>query len=208
VLAPAAEAIAAYIERERLRSASVIGHSGGGAMGLMLALAHPDKVGRLMVVDVLPFPAVLDGPADQAPQAVAAKAEAQRARVAALDDAAYVRALGEGIGNAVVAKEDAQRVLAWALASDRAVLAQADYDLATMDLRPQLPALKTPLTVVFADQASHGAPAGWMRKRYTEMYKGTPNVRVEEVPKSRHFLLMDQPEAFHQAVQRFLTPAA
>jgi pimeloyl-ACP methyl ester carboxylesterase len=73
-----------------------------------------------------------------------------------------------------------------------------------MDLRPQLPSLKVPLTVVFADQASHGAPAGWMRKRYTEMYKGAPNVRFEEVPKSRHFLLMDQPEAFQQAVQRFL----
>ena len=40
----------------------LIGHSMGGLMGLMLARQHPEDVGRLMVVDSLPFYAMVFSP--------------------------------------------------------------------------------------------------------------------------------------------------
>src|SRR3546814_2316591 len=39
----------------KLSGAAVVGHSMGGLVGLMLAKAHPGDVGKLMVVDALPY---------------------------------------------------------------------------------------------------------------------------------------------------------
>jgi pimeloyl-ACP methyl ester carboxylesterase len=47
--------IAAYLRRERLRPAAVIGHSMGGLIGMRLARDHAPLVDRLMIVDALPF---------------------------------------------------------------------------------------------------------------------------------------------------------
>jgi pimeloyl-ACP methyl ester carboxylesterase len=44
-----------FIRSHGLRHAAVVGHSMGGVIGLMLAARHPESVGRLMVVDALPW---------------------------------------------------------------------------------------------------------------------------------------------------------
>jgi len=46
--------VAAFIERHDLSPATVIGHSLGGKVAMRLALARPDLVERLVVVDVAP----------------------------------------------------------------------------------------------------------------------------------------------------------
>ncbi len=51
-----------YITREKLHGTLVIGHSMGGLVGLMLAKAHPADLARLMIVDSLPYFAVLMAP--------------------------------------------------------------------------------------------------------------------------------------------------
>ena len=40
----------------------MIGHSMGGLIGMLLVKTHPERVGRLMVVDTLPFFGVLIAP--------------------------------------------------------------------------------------------------------------------------------------------------
>ena len=62
ILQPAVDALDGYIRSAKLKSPAVIGHSMGGLMGLMLARQHPEDVGRLMVIDSLPFYAVLFSP--------------------------------------------------------------------------------------------------------------------------------------------------
>lgn len=62
VVAPVVEELARYIAERRLQAPAVIGHSLGGEAGLMLAARHPGAVGRLMVVDALPWYALLFGP--------------------------------------------------------------------------------------------------------------------------------------------------
>ena len=52
----------AYLVRHKLGDAAVIGHSMGGLVAMMLAKAHPADVGKLMIVDSLPFFAVLRAP--------------------------------------------------------------------------------------------------------------------------------------------------
>jgi pimeloyl-ACP methyl ester carboxylesterase len=55
VVAPLVEDLAAYIDARHLIEPIIIGHSLGGEAALMLAARHPASVGRIVVVDALPF---------------------------------------------------------------------------------------------------------------------------------------------------------
>jgi len=49
-----AEDIAELMDREHLRSAFLLGHSMGGKTAMQLALRHPERVAKLIVVDMAP----------------------------------------------------------------------------------------------------------------------------------------------------------
>jgi pimeloyl-ACP methyl ester carboxylesterase len=84
VIQPTVDALDGYIKSAKLKSPAVIGHSMGGLMGLMLARQHPEDVGRLMVVDSLPFYAVVFSPQATVesvrPQAAALRDMAEKSR--------------------------------------------------------------------------------------------------------------------------------
>lgn len=66
-----------YLVANRLRRPSVIGHSLGGLAGLMLVRAHPEDVGKLMLVDTLPWFGSVFGP-DATIEAVTPRGAAMR----------------------------------------------------------------------------------------------------------------------------------
>ncbi len=80
--------LAAYVRGNRLVRPAFVGHSMGGLIALMLAERSPELIGKVMIVDSLPFYAMLFGP-----QMTAAAVEPQAARmrdaIAAMDDAAF-----------------------------------------------------------------------------------------------------------------------
>ena len=61
LLVPIVEELHAYIVANKLHPV-VIGHSLGGLLTLMLAARHPEDVSRLVIVDTLPYYAVLFDP--------------------------------------------------------------------------------------------------------------------------------------------------
>jgi pimeloyl-ACP methyl ester carboxylesterase len=69
--------LAEYIRAQKLDRPIIVGHSLGGTIALTLAIEHPDLVGPLVIVDILPF---LAGPNMQ----VKTVAEAQPA-IAAME---------------------------------------------------------------------------------------------------------------------------
>jgi pimeloyl-ACP methyl ester carboxylesterase len=71
-----AEEIARYITENHLDHPVVVGHSMGGTIGMMLAARHPDLVGKLMVVDMVPFMGAMFGDANATAESVAATADA------------------------------------------------------------------------------------------------------------------------------------
>ena len=62
VLAGIVDDLHGYVASHHLGRVRVIGHSMGGLAALMFAKAHPDQVEQVMVVDALPFFAVLMDP--------------------------------------------------------------------------------------------------------------------------------------------------
>ena len=203
VIQPAVDALDGYIKSAKLKAPAVIGHSMGGLMGLMLARQHPEDVGKLMVVDSLPFFAVVFAPTATVetvrPQAAAMRDMAEKATPEAW-------AAGETRTMARLVKSPAGLKAATeaAIASDPSVTGRALYDDLTTDLRGEIASIKTPTVMLYPWDAATGAPQAAYDDLYTEAYAPMASARVKRIDGSLHFIMLDQPAAFAAEVESFL----
>lgn len=203
LLAPAVEALATYIDQAGLQRPAVVGHSMGALTGLLLAQQHPDRIGKLMSVDSLPFFAAMHGPTMTA-EAVRPMAEGVARMIASADDAAFragQEATAEGMS-----RDPAMRaaMVEWSMASDRQALAAGIRDVMTADARAGLAVMTTPVTALYAADADGGAPAAMADALWTREYAALPGVTLIRVDASRHFIMADQPERFTELLDAFL----
>ncbi|KPC50681.1 alpha/beta fold hydrolase [Amantichitinum ursilacus] len=199
VAAPAAEAIADYIQRNGLQAPVVIGHSLGGETALMLGARHPARVGRLIIVDALPFSSLRFN-IDATPEQVTPSATAFRNTLLSATPQQY-QAMQTG-GMAQLVKSPAARpaLLAAVLQSDRKTVADGMFEIMTVDLRPELKHITAPVDVVYAWDAAYGIAAERADALYQRAYAGTPNLTLKRIDDAFHFVMFDQPQAFSQTV--------
>ncbi|HEY5712090.1 MAG TPA: alpha/beta hydrolase [Allosphingosinicella sp.] len=202
VLGPVVEELHAYIAANRLERVSVVGHSIGGLMALMLAQRHPEDVGKAMIVDALPFFGALFGPQATA-ETVAPQAAAFRDGIAGMSDEAFRAQQTATIASLAMTESARPALVADSLASDRGMVARAVYEDMTTDMRPALTSLGTPLTVVYAvnPHATEATYGVLMRSGYS----GAIRVRFEPVEPSYHFIMLDQAERFAGLLGAFLS---
>jgi pimeloyl-ACP methyl ester carboxylesterase len=201
VLAPIVEELHAYIAANHLRRPMVVGHSAGGLMALMVAQRHPEDVSRALIVDSLPFYGMLFGPQATA-DSIAPQVAGLRDAIAAMSDDAWRAQQAASAARLASTTAGQAELVADATASDRSVVARALYEDATTDMRPLLPTIRTPLTVLyavnrFATEASYG-------QLMHSGYAGAPNVRLIPVEPSYHFIMLDQPARFDELLGAFL----
>ncbi|ANP47929.1 hypothetical protein ATE48_03445 [Candidatus Viadribacter manganicus] len=202
VIGPVVDELARYIEANHLQQPAIIGHSMGGFAGLTLARQHPGDVGRLMIVDSLPFFSAMFGPHVTAAN-VEPQARAMRDAVAAADDTAFTAQQTAGVGRLVKTEARRAEVVAWSVASDRATFAQAMYEVMTTDMRAEVANVTAPITVVYAYDPAMG-PEGVIDGLYRGQYASAPHVNFVRVDGSYHFIMFDQPAPFQAAVADFL----
>lgn len=202
VIAPAAAELHAYIAENGLEDPTVVGHSLGGLMTLMLARDHADDVGKIAIIDALPFYSVLMNPAATA-QTIAPIAASVRDGLLAQTDEAFEAQQRAGFGVYVRTPERREEALAWSLASDRSVLARAMYEDMTTDLRADVASIETPMLVVYAYAPEMG-PQAMVDGLYQTAYAAAPNATVTRIDDSFHFIMLDQPEALHEVLAGFL----
>jgi pimeloyl-ACP methyl ester carboxylesterase len=203
VLSGIVEDLHGYIASHRLGRVRVIGHSMGGLATLMFAKAHPGDVEQAMVVDALPFFAVLMDPSATV-DAVKPMAEMMRAKVAAgygkPADPATVEA---NVKSLALKPESIVRMKAWAAAADPRVSAQVLYEDLTTDIRPELGGITTPVTLIVP----------WTDTRFGEertlafykrQYAALPNASFVGIGDAGHFVMLDQPVALGAAVEAFV----
>lgn len=206
VAAPVAAEIARYIREARLNKPAVIGHSMGGTIGMMLAARNPQSVGRLMVVDMLPFIGAMFAPG-ATPDSVRPIAEQIRAGMSAPPSPATEKMLEEIINGMVRTESARAAVLADSRASDRNASANSYYELVTTDVTPELPRITAPVRVLYVTPTgAPGAPLNdaQMDAIYRTAYSKVPNATLTRVPDSAHFIMIDQPARFQQEVRDFL----
>lgn len=203
VAAPTADAIAEYIRRQRIEAPAVIGHSLGGEVALMLGARYPERVGRLMIVDALPFYTLLVAPSATSETATP---HATQIRDAMLTASPEQNAAMQNASIARLAKTEAIRpsLLVAATQSDRETVAHAVYELMTTDLRPELSRIKAPVEVVYAYDNLFGIPASDVDALYRNAYASATEVSFTRIDGSFHFVMFDQAELFSDAVMKFL----
>lgn len=196
----------AYLTAHKLTGAPVIGHSLGGLVGMMLAKAHPADVGKLMIVDSLPYFAVLMAPpgVDPTPAMVEPQAKAMRDAIAASygkpADAAAITAQANRLARKPASVE---KLKTWMASADPRVTAEALYEDLTTDLRPDLGSIATPITLVYPWNAD-GPTKAMADPFYRKQYAAAPHITYVDVGDSAHFIMLDQPEKFAAAVAAFL----
>ncbi|MGA3370242.1 MAG: alpha/beta hydrolase [Terracidiphilus sp.] len=203
MLASIIEELHAYIVANKLHPV-VIGHSMGGLLTLMLASRHPEDVRKIVVVDALPFAAILIDPA-ATPESIKPQAEAIKQQMMALPADQYA-AMQPTMAARMVTNPEAQKLVAAGFAAtDRGVAVEAmEEDLET-DLRADVASIKTPALVLYAFDSAAQQPAPAAYEAVVQAaYKTMPNVTLKRIDDSRHFIMYDQPAKFDAAVKAFL----
>ena len=182
----------------------VVGHSLGGLLSLMLSEKHPNDVQKMVIVDALPFYGVTIDP-KMTVESIKPRAQQMRAFFATQTPA--MREAGAAQVAQMLVTDPAGRKLAAQNVkdSDPAVFAEAMYEDLTTDMRPAIASIHTPTVVLFADEEQpKGQEPTVAQRLYDDAYKLMPNVKVQRIENSKHFIQLDQPEKLHAAIEAFL----
>ena len=205
VAAPVAEEIARYIRENDLPRLAVVGHSMGGTIGLMLAARHPDLVGRLMVVDMIPFMGAMFGAPGATAESVTPVADQIWAAQANTPREAYVAQATTAITGMINTEGRREEALEDMRESDQKVSAAAYRELVITDLRPELSKITAPTEVLYVKFNDPRMTPELTDAIYRMSYANLPGATLKRIDDSAHFIMFDQPQAFHAELDAFLS---
>lgn len=206
VLEPLIAELARYIEDNDLELPAIIGHSLGGFIAMKLGATHPDLAGRIMIVDSFPWFAIITVPPGTEPDMAQVTVQAEGAR--AMMRGMYGRPMPEGANDALLSSYLVDRsnmplLREWTGSADQRVTGQLVYELMTGDMREGVADITAPVTVVYPHQPGFMTPES-VENFYRQQYANLPQAEFVPVAPAAHFLMVDQPEAFHAALEEFL----
>ena len=201
---PAASEIERYIRAQRIDRPAVIGHSLGGQIALRVAADMGERIGRVMVVDSSPFfPSLVDARATSAQVEPLARLGYQ-ALLLFGDQALKSQVAAFGVDMGLAGDMVFQGL--GLQGGDRRVLAQGLYEALTVDLRPRLSQINAPVTVVYGWTRDADSPRNRLEGLYRYGFQGLPRTaRFERIEGAQHQVMIEQPQRFLAAVQRFLS---
>lgn len=204
LLSTAAQQIVEYIDAKKLGQPVLVGHSLGGLLALRIAAQHPDKVGKLVIVDSLPALGATQVP-DITPQQLKSMADRMRDSMQRQDGATFAAAQRNAIGTMVTSPADVERVVGWGGKSDKRTVIDAMSDVMSTDLRQAVTGIKAPTLVLgswaaYKNFASRAAIEGTFKSQYQKL----PNVTIALSAAGRHFLMYDDPQWMFAMMEAFL----
>jgi len=202
VSAAVAEELARYVREEKLVKPALIGHSMGGTIGMMLASRHPDALGRLMVVDMVPFTGAFFGAKTGAE--ARAIVEGMQARMAGNPEGMKAM-MTQMVAGMVNNEAERPAVMEDSRTSDPALTARTYADIQATDLRAELKAVTVPVTVLYVKPAmAASVPDDQFDAGYRIQYAGVPGAVLTRIPDAAHFIMLDAPARFLAEVKQFL----
>jgi N-formylmaleamate deformylase len=192
-----------YIREQKLEKPVVIGHSLGGFMAYWLGATAPDSVGPLVAVDGLPFLAALVDPKATA-ASTRSQAEQLRAGFRGLSHEQFLAGVKAGVGRQATGPEHQAQVVAWCAPSDPGAVGNAMAELLTMDLRAEGKAIRSPVLLMAAVGGVPQEMQAAVRAEYEAQVASIPEHQVVFLEHARHFVMLDDPQAFFAALDDFL----
>lgn len=197
------EQLTAFLQARYPQGITVAGHSLGGVIGMQLAASEPTLVRKLLIVDALPFLSAARDPSVTADQVRPGAEAAYQRSVAAPAPAGTNRTFFEQMASTMALSKDGQaRIVQDAEASDTATSARAILELMTTDMRPLLPQIKAPTTVLaaWASTRAYGGSPERHRQLFQRQYAGLPQVDIRVSQGGLHFLMWDDAPLVEQAL--------
>ncbi|KQR53325.1 alpha/beta fold hydrolase [Brevundimonas sp. Leaf168] len=204
VAAPVAEEIARYIREKGLAKPVVVGHSMGGTIGMMLAARHPDAVGKLMVVDMIPFMGAMFAAPGASAESVTPVADQIWAAQTNSPREAYVAQATTSINGMINTESRRAEALEDMRESDQKVSAAAFRELITTDLRPELSKITAPTEVVYVKFNDPRMTPQITDSIYRMSFANLKDAQLKRIDNSAHFIMFDQPQAFYADLDAFL----
>jgi N-formylmaleamate deformylase len=198
--------LAAYIRDKKMDKPVIVGHSLGGFIALWLAEREPSLVGPLVIVDSLPFLAAVMNPAATA-ESMKAPAEQMRSMYSGPPSEESDKRAETAIKAMVTKPADFEMILGWSHKSDRVAMGDAIYEMMTTDLRPDLDKITSPTLVIGTWIAyKQYATREQVEKNFRLQYEKLAHYDFVLEDTARHFVMLDDPDGFFQAVDRFSRP--
>ncbi len=204
VSAPVAEDLARYIAEQGLNKPAVIGHSMGGTIGMMLAARHPDSVGKLMVVDMVPFMGLVFGNPNATSESVTPLADQIHAGMATSPRESYDAQATTAVNGMINTESLRASPIRDMKTSDQQTSSNAYRELIVTDLRPELPRISVPTTVLYVKFNYPGMTNEMVDGIYRGAFATMPSAQLKRIDDSAHFIMLDQPAVFAAEVNAFL----
>lgn len=204
VSAAVAQDLARYIAEQGLNRPAVIGHSMGGTIGMMLAARHPDSVGRLMVVDMIPFMGGMFGGPGATAESVVPMADQIHASMTGSTDEQYRQQAAASVTGMINTESLRAGPLEDTARSDRTVSSNAFRELIVTDLRPELGRITAPTTVLYVRFNDPRMTNDLVDGIYRASFATLPGATLTRIDDSAHFIMLDQPARFAAEVNAFL----
>lgn len=187
-----------YIRAEHLDHPIVVGHSLGGVLSIWLAETDPDIAG-IVDVDGMPFL-----PAAQDPNATAETAGPRGKQIGdtIAGGSDYAQNVKRFLSGMITKPDDLERIAAEAAKSDQATVGHAFGELFALDLRPDLGKIAIPVTIVASTDPD--VPEATFAKAWHAQIDAIPHVDFTLVPGAKHFVMLDQPDAFYALLDKAL----
>jgi pimeloyl-ACP methyl ester carboxylesterase len=189
--------LAAYIKERKLDKPVIVGHSLGGFVALWLAATEPALVGKVVVVDALPFLAAARLPTATV-ETVKPRAQMMRDMLIKSPPEMFAAQNRAAVTAMVTNPKDVEPLAEMGKKSDQAAVATAMYELMITDLRPLLPKVRAPTLVLVANDGPD------FEKTFAAQYASLPKVKLKLAAHARHFIFVDDPAFFFAAVDEVL----
>jgi pimeloyl-ACP methyl ester carboxylesterase len=190
-----------YIRANHLEKPILVGHSLGGFMTYWVAESEPDLVAAGIAVDGAPFFASLINPNATA-ESAAAMAKAMREQMVGSPDKFHAGVVAF-MNGAMREPAKHQDLIDTSAKSDPTATADAMAFLTQTDLRGDLPKIKAPILTIVADSDGQ-MPRPMIEATWKAQLDAIPTHDIVVIEHSKHFVMVDQPDAFFSAVDAFL----
>ena len=187
--------VLALMDRLSLERPIVLGHSMGGKVAMTLALAHPARVGRLVIVDIAPVPYAGDSHEDLISAMQALDLEAVTSRRSASD--ALAGAIPEAGVRQFLLTNLEQRDGVWRW---RIPLTYLRDGLATVRDFPEIAGAFTGQSLFL-----HGGRSPYVHPdHHSSIRKRFPNSKIVGLQELGHWLHAEAPDLVYTEISRFL----
>ncbi len=190
-----------YLQAKKLKNVTLVGHSLGGTLSLMIASHAPNLVNKLVIVDALPFYSAIQNPAATA-ELMKPQADQMRAMMMNQLIEDYLKYGAQNLTGMSNNPERMSTLIEWFKSSDRATTTAAMYSMMVTDLRKPIAAIKAPTVVLgaWAAYKNFGATKESTKAIFTAQYADLKQAEIHMSEAGYHFLMWDDANWVNQHI--------